>query len=91
MMLILCYVKCTVTRPGLSFIAAGLAVELMVSLLQSPHGVHHAAPPLGVVNAAVSSTDETEVNIPHQIRGFLSSYSQMTVTVSIHMFFKNLY
>ena len=31
--------QCTVSRPGMSYLAAALAVELMVSVLQHPKGL----------------------------------------------------
>jgi ubiquitin-like modifier-activating enzyme ATG7 len=51
---------CTVSRPGNSFVCAGLAVELLVACLQSTRSTngHSAAPP------------------PHIIRGNLGSFSQ---------------
>jgi ubiquitin-like modifier-activating enzyme ATG7 len=59
---------CTVTRPGVALMASALAVELMVSVLQHPLGVHapHDTPP------ASSSLGE----VPHQIRGFLRNFQQ---------------
>lgn len=58
--------QCTVTRPGLSFIAAALAVEMMVALLQR--------------GAEGAEGDETE--IPHQIRGSVAGFTQMSMQVS---------
>ena len=66
--------QCTVSRPGLSMLAASLAVELFVSVLVHPlsgrapadtsshddHLLTQATSPLGIV--------------PHQIRGFLSRF-----------------
>lgn len=67
--------QCTVTRPGIAAIASALLVEILVSVLQHPVGAAAAAPgsqtedrgdhPLGIV--------------PHQIRGFLSSYQNMVI------------
>ncbi|KAK7794339.1 hypothetical protein R5R35_011274 [Gryllus longicercus] len=63
--------QCTVTRPGLSFVAAGLAVELMVSLLQHP--LKAQAPP-----ACESDAESGPLSIvPHSIRGFLSQFTQI--------------
>ncbi|XP_063934186.1 ubiquitin-like modifier-activating enzyme ATG7 isoform X3 [Zophobas morio] len=53
--------QCTVTRPGLSFIASALTVELFVSFIQYPESNEVEETPLGIV--------------PHQIRGFLSLYN----------------
>lgn len=67
--------QCTVTRPGVAAIASALLVEILVSILQHPAGAAAAAPgpqaedrgdhPLGIV--------------PHQIRGFLSSFQNMVI------------
>ncbi|KAL1846043.1 Autophagy protein 7 [Paecilomyces lecythidis] len=65
--------QCTVTRPGVAAIASALAVELLVSILQHPKGA-----------AAPAAQEETENEhplglVPHQIRGFLSNFSNISV------------
>lgn len=69
--------QCTVTRPGVAPMASATLVELFVSTLQHPDGAYCDAPyqnsdrreppdhPLGIV--------------PHQIRGFLSNWNNMTI------------
>lgn len=66
--------QCTVTRPGVSMLAAALAVEIMVSL------VHHSS---GGQTPAVTSASDEHLSqepstilgiVPHQIRGFLSRF-----------------
>jgi len=66
--------QCTVTRPGLSYIAAGLAVELMVATLHSPLNNQHPGP-------KVSQEDEEVLLIPHQIRGSLVSFNQILPSI----------
>ncbi|XP_048589393.1 ubiquitin-like modifier-activating enzyme ATG7 [Nematostella vectensis] len=66
--------QCTVSRPGMSFIASALAVELLVSILQHPD--RGAAP---ADTSAKDSHLTAEMTshlglVPHQIRGFLSRY-----------------
>lgn len=57
---------CTVTRPGVAMIAASLAVELFVSILQhkdkqfAPHSIQSDGTVLGC--------------LPHQMRGFLHNF-----------------
>lgn len=58
--------QCTVTRPGVASIAAALAVELFVSILQ-----HHSK---GVADV---KADTILGILPHSIRGFLFDYTQM--------------
>jgi len=60
--------QCTVTRPGVSMIAAALAVELMVSLLQHPDGIN--AYPDQEIDP--NAENQGFGIVPHQIRGFLS-------------------
>jgi ubiquitin-like modifier-activating enzyme ATG7 len=79
--------QCTVTRPGVAAIASALAVELLVSILQHPDK-HHAAAPVPVVNANTTGSlttydrdppDHPLGVVPHQIRGFLSSYQNLLI------------
>ena len=85
--------QCTVTRPGLSFIAAAMGVELMVALMHQPvqpldSGVAASGESVPLegqeevgVGAAVSPPPPAE--IPHQIRGTVAGFTQFTPHVSI--------
>lgn len=68
--------QCTVSRPGLSPIAAGVAVELLSSILQhvNPYG---APANIGEIDESSSLLGAT----PHQIRGFVFKFQQMTPCV----------
>ncbi|CAI5520677.1 unnamed protein product [Closterium sp. Naga37s-1] len=80
--------QCTVTRPGLATIAGALAVELLVGLLHHPLGF--AAPPEDTTADGFPSSTSTSSSsadlcsplgpLPHQLRGFLSSFSQLPIT-----------
>lgn len=65
--------QCTVTRPGLSMIAAGVGVELLASLLQHPL---EALAPVTSSSSPLDKLDSQRSSIlgvvPHQIRGFVS-------------------
>ena len=67
--------QCTVSRPGLSMIAAALAVELLVSVLQHPNAG------LAAADSHDNQDDaDTECGlgiVPHQIRGFLSRFQNV--------------
>ena len=52
--------QCTVTRPGISYIASALAVEVLVALIH--HKDHAKAPTSG------------EGYVPHQLRGYLNTW-----------------
>jgi len=55
--------QCTVTRPGLSGLAASVAVELVAALVQHPDGFRaksDVSSPLGAV--------------PHQVRGYIADF-----------------
>ncbi|EGV62360.1 hypothetical protein CANTEDRAFT_115823 [Yamadazyma tenuis ATCC 10573] len=66
---------CTVTRPGAALMASSLAVELMVSVLQSAEGKDASANETGVLG-----------QIPHQIRGFLHNFEQMKLMTPRYQF-----
>lgn len=73
--------QCTVTRPGVAPLASALAVELLVSVTQ--HARKAQAPaPLPDTRAAAEGTADAKHplgSVPHQLRGFLSTWSTMTI------------
>ncbi|KAI9338523.1 hypothetical protein BDR26DRAFT_838181 [Obelidium mucronatum] len=69
--------QCTVTRPGLSLLASGLAVELMVSILNHPNGQWA---PADTVAGPTEPTQHPLGIVPHQIRGFLTHFSNLLVS-----------
>jgi ubiquitin-like modifier-activating enzyme ATG7 len=73
---------CTVTRPGLASIAASTAVELLVSLLQHPDGLHAPPPPPQANGAAADPSTSGSVLglVPHQLRGFLAQFRNLPIT-----------
>ncbi|KAF9240392.1 hypothetical protein BU15DRAFT_73985 [Melanogaster broomeanus] len=72
---------CTVTRPGLASIASSTAVELLVSLLQHPEGLHAAPPPQAEGTQADPSESGSVLGlIPHQLRGFLAQFRNLLIT-----------
>ena len=67
--------QCTVTRPGVAAIASALLVEILVSLLQHPLGSRAPAP----LNPTEERGDHPLGIVPHQIRGFLSSFQNVVI------------
>jgi len=68
--------QCTVTRPGASTLAAAQAVELWVSILQHPDGPFAPADETKQVGDATPTPFGL---VPHQIRGFLTHFSNLLV------------
>ncbi|KAK9706772.1 hypothetical protein RND81_07G150700 [Saponaria officinalis] len=69
--------QCTVTRPGVAPIASALAVELLVGILHHPLGMYA---PAEIAGSNGSGSSETPLGIlPHQIRGSISQFTQMTL------------
>lgn len=74
--------KCSVTRPGMSMMAAAHAVELLVSLLHHPNGFAACAPlTYGEENDQLTSSGPLGL-VPHQLRYFQSTYNQLISTVT---------
>jgi len=72
--------QCTVTRPGVAAIASALLVELLASILQHPEKQHAPAPvPSAKSDYERDPTDHALGIVPHQIRGFLSSFQNMVI------------
>lgn len=67
--------QCTVTRPGVAAIASALLVELLVSVLQHPEGAGAPAS----TSIQEDRGDHPLGLVPHQIRGFLSTFSNMMI------------
>ncbi|KAL2844300.1 hypothetical protein BJY01DRAFT_189073 [Aspergillus pseudoustus] len=67
--------QCTVTRPGVAAIASALLVELLVSVLQHPLGAAVGAPQ----TQDSDQHDHPLGAVPHQIRGFLSTFENVSV------------
>ncbi|PKU72496.1 Ubiquitin-like modifier-activating enzyme atg7 [Dendrobium catenatum] len=68
--------QCTVTRPGLAPIASSLAVELLVGILHHPKRINA---PGEISSSIVGSSDRPLGILPHQIRGSLPQFSQLTL------------
>ncbi|ORY84277.1 hypothetical protein BCR37DRAFT_378271 [Protomyces lactucae-debilis] len=66
---------CTVTRPGLAALASAHAVELLVSMLAHPDKQHASAPK----DKNDGSNDGLLGRVPHTIRGFLGSFSNLVL------------
>ncbi|CAN8245961.1 unnamed protein product [Cochlearia groenlandica] len=72
--------QCTVTRPGLAPIAGALAVELLLGVLQHPLGIYAKGDNSSSSN--IGNMDDTPSPLgilPHQIRGSISQFSQITL------------
>ncbi|KAH7883150.1 hypothetical protein F5I97DRAFT_1902440 [Phlebopus sp. FC_14] len=72
---------CTVTRPGLASIASSTAVELLVSLLQHPDGLHAPPPPTQADGSQADPSESGSVLglVPHQLRGFLAQFRNLPI------------
>ena len=68
--------QCTVTRPGLSGLASAVAVELLASIVNHKDGIRAAS------DLSTSPASNPLGIVPHQIRGFLGSFSNMVLTGS---------
>ncbi|KAK4122350.1 E1-like protein-activating [Parathielavia appendiculata] len=76
--------QCTVTRPGVAAIASALLVEMLTSILQHPKKHHAPAPVPSQGLSSRSSYDRDPPDhplgvVPHQIRGFLSSFQNVVI------------
>ncbi|TAQ86330.1 hypothetical protein B7494_g5344 [Chlorociboria aeruginascens] len=73
--------QCTVTRPGVAPMASALLVELLVSILQHPLGAQALAPKATAGQEYERDPPNHPLGvIPHQIRGFLSTFKNMVIS-----------
>lgn len=74
--------QCTVTRPGLSFIAAALCAELLVALLHNNNGNNNVQEEdTNVHYDTVDAATGASTAPPHQIRGNVLGFTQMCLEV----------
>ena len=80
--------QCTVSRPGMSYIASALAVELLVSVLQHPdrgcapadtsandeHLTKEHVSSLGIVPHQVCKHYKSDMNEPHSVKRGLNAF-----------------
>lgn len=77
--------QCTVTRPGVAAIASALLVELFASILQHPKKQHAPGPVLSTTSSSSTATYDVDPPdhalgiVPHQVRGFLSTFQNMVI------------
>lgn len=78
--------QCTVTRPGIAAIASAMLVELFTSILQHPLRGLAPAPKQSANQSSNSVSYERDPPshplgiVPHQIRGFLSTFQNMVIS-----------
>ena len=68
--------QCTVTRPGLTPIAASLAVELTMGIIHHPLGLNASADHTA---SDISSVEQPLGILPHPIRGDIAKFSQLII------------
>mmetsp|Transcript_4568 Transcript_4568/g.7365 ORF Transcript_4568/g.7365 Transcript_4568/m.7365 type:complete len:265 (-) Transcript_4568:213-1007(-) len=69
--------QCTATRPGLSAIASSIAVEIAVSIMHHPN---RCLAPSDISGQVGDHSEAAGLGLlPHQIRGFLSNFSNVLV------------
>jgi ubiquitin-like modifier-activating enzyme ATG7 len=74
--------QCTVTRPGLSFIAAALCAELLVALLhRDPRAARRADGGDDSDHGGHNDDEDSGAIPPHQIRGNVLGFTQMNLEV----------
>ncbi|GIY99829.1 ubiquitin-like modifier-activating enzyme ATG7 [Caerostris extrusa] len=77
--------QCTVTRPGVSYIASALVVEIMISILQHPK---KALAPATVSDPSTLNSDSDFLTplgvIPHQIRGYMDKFQTVPFISKLH-------
>ncbi|XP_061186447.1 ubiquitin-like modifier-activating enzyme ATG7 [Saccostrea echinata] len=69
--------QCTVSRPGISYMASALAVELLVSVLQHPQKGHASADTSANDDHLSKDFVSALGLVPHQIRCFVSRFQQV--------------
>lgn len=72
--------QCTVTRPGLSYMASATAVEMLASILQHPQGNRAPASPATSPTEQLPQGSSILGMVPHQVRGFVSHFQNLILS-----------